>query len=571
MLEIFIDYYHRGLPPSSIWQQVSDSQLDSLVGELSFPIEDSQQLIVSIRVLLSCPRVRVKTIIRSIEMIQIGLPDNVAMQIVSELNSSIVDCCDIASQPNENVLQFVEKLLDRILSPCRESSSSSKYDMKGCIHPFEILPTLFDCIPAFSSITSIRDFALNTILSSRWPSTLVSPILKAFLESNLCAHEQKTIYDKISLLDSIDPDHLIGVIHTSLAFAEKYEDSQWLEVVRYQIDSVPDSILSDAFCVIEISFQTSPRLVSLVTTTLKTQILSTSSMSRKKYTSSNSGRTELTSSDFIIFLLAAQNDLYKDLVVQTLVDYILHKFGLDPSIPYLKSMCSRDSVAASECKHLLLKVVHRAEAASLTALLHELAFSILQLSDSKSCSDSGTYLGEYLVALLYIFQPHCRSVLLKKLFDALVENKHKLSLQMPYVRILKAISGQYLISLREHAQVMVFFVEKYSHGDVYPLFGPELCTAAYPNGAWQPVSKYLRYFLMFAGGSARPLLVLALAVTSSALHAYSPPASRAPFGSYSRPCACVGQEGAFQHRELPPPPRRIGRVWPTRERGTEGR
>ena len=448
MLEIFVDYFRRGqLPPSTFWQQISDSQLDLLVEDLRFSIDESQQSILSLRVLLSCPRIRTKSVLRAIELLQLGVPERAAVQIISEVNSSIVDSFDSASETGEEMQSFVEQVLLKILAPSQETRILSKEGLKGCAHAIEILPALLDSIPKYSadrSLSSIREAAMNSILSSPWQSSLVVPLLKTFLEFNLCRKEQQNARDKISsMLSSIQPEDIIGIIDTALALAEKYSELQWFESVRQLIDSTPDAMLGDAFCVIEISFQTSPNLVGLVTSFLKNQRHSESSKSI--HNSEMSARNKMTSSDFVLFLLAAQNDLYKDLVIQSLVDHILQRFRSNSS-----RFTSPNNEAVSEYKELLAKVVIRAEAASMTGLLLELAMSILH---SFGIHTSAIHLGEYLVTLLYICQPHSRSVALKMMFDALVENKHRLNLQLPFIRILQSISCQYLISLREHAQV----------------------------------------------------------------------------------------------------------------------
>ena len=450
-LKIFVEYHGCADPSLQLHlQQMSHSQLDSLVQELHFQNEDSQQLILSIRFLFSFVETRVRALIRCVRLLQLSVCDRTAMQILPELNSAIVESCNSANYTDKEINLFVRDILKVILSPLQEIGISSQDVMKRFAHAFEVISTLLECLPTTDEdreASCTRKGAMEMILDPEWPSAFVVPITKALLDSILSLIEQQMIREKVqSLLNRIKDENLIGILDTAIAMAEKYEDPRWFDIVRKLMDKAPVALVNDACCVIEISFQTSPKLVWLLICTLSGERGKPSS-SKSKDQSRNSRKGLITASDLMLLLLAAHNDIYKDHVIQSLVNAIIGNIELGDRND------ERTKKSISACKEVLEQVVCRSEAASQTGLLLDIAVFMLHSCQTISDGGAGAELGECLVLMLYIRQPHSRPAVLKAMFSALVENRHRDNLQMTFMRILRTICRKYLISLREYAQV----------------------------------------------------------------------------------------------------------------------
>jgi hypothetical protein len=453
MLEVLVEYFRSGdrqLP--ILLEKLPTSQIDILLDELEGFIHNDQKLILAIRFLLSHQKTRVKAFFRSLRLLQLALSDRYASLVLPEMQSAVIDC--FHQYDATECSEFVEDVINVIVSPLQDESLM-KDGIKGFAHALEIFPTILEClnlqeIVSESEKVSIRENALSLIIDSNWPSLLLVPMLKTLVEINLNQEEQSLVYESVlSVSTSIDHTNLIGTTDCALAMAEKYENARWFDVVRLLIDRTPQSLLSDALCVIEISFQTCPKLVLLLLSTLKPECKPGSH--RTARLSSNLKR-KIEGPDFTLLLLAAHNDLYRDSVIQTLFVSIL---GIVAHSPYSGLSHHPIDKNLNECKMLLGDVARRSEAASQIGLLLDLAILLLHPNELGSEVDGrhGVALGEHLINMLYMCQPHSRSEVLKTIFDALVENTHLPQLQAACVRILKTVCSKYLISLREHAQV----------------------------------------------------------------------------------------------------------------------
>ena len=448
MLEILVEYYRCGdrqLP--SLLEKMPSSQIDNLLNELEECVHNDQKLLLSLRFLFYHQKTRVKAFFRSLQLLQLSICDRAANMVLPEMHSAVVECCGQATDATE-CTRFVEDVVNVIISPLQDEGTLMKEGVKGFAHALEILPTILECLNLHDSVSdsekaSIREYALTLIIDSHWPALLLVPILKILLEMNLNDEEQSLVYESVmSLSTSVDDKNLIGTIDCARAMAEKYENTRWFKIVRLLVDRTPQSLLSDALCVIEISFQNCPKLVNLLLSSLKQEC---------KAGSLSSPSHKIKSSDFTLLLLAAHNDLYRDSVIQTLLSSILG--SLSPAESRV-SLCS-DHAGLAECKTLLGDVARRSEAASQIGLLLDLAILLLHPNDHRSDveAEQGVAVGEHLMNMLYMCQPHSRSEVLKTIFNALVENTHLPQLQGACARILSTICRTYLISLREHAQV----------------------------------------------------------------------------------------------------------------------
>jgi hypothetical protein len=457
MLEIFVEYFRCGdrqLP--SLLEKMSSSQIDELVDELEGCIQNDQKFLLSLRFLFHHPKTRVKAFFRSVQLLQLAICDRVANLVLPEMHSAVIECCDQTTVETE-CTRFVEDVVNVIISPFQDEGALMKDGVKGFAHALEIFPTILECLNLHESVSdsekaSIREYALTLIIDSHWPALLLVPTLKILLEMNLNQAEQSHVYESVmSVSTSIDDTNLIGTIDCALAMAEKYESTRWFDIVRTLVDRTPQSLLSDALCVIEISFQNCPRLVMLLLSSLKRECKPGSHKLESASTSSLSSKLshQMKSSDFTLLLLAAHNDLYRDSVIQTLLSSILG--SLSPPADSVVSSC-RAHANLAECKMLLGDVARRSEAASQIGLLLDLAILLLHPNEHVD-PGQGADVGEHLVKMLYMCQPHSRSEVLKTMFNALVENTHLPQLQGACARILTTICSRYLISLREHAQV----------------------------------------------------------------------------------------------------------------------
>jgi hypothetical protein len=100
---------------------------------------------------------------------------------------------------------------------------------------------------------------------------------------------------------------------------------RWLEAGRCVLERTPERLLGDAYCVVEISLHNGSRLMGLINSTLGLNDAAQDHRSRKsgddnQHSSADEVKlSQLTVTDFFLMLIVAQNDLFRERVMDTMI------------------------------------------------------------------------------------------------------------------------------------------------------------------------------------------------------------------------------------------------------------
>lgn len=318
---------------------------------------------------------------------------------------------------------------------------------------------------------AVRTKVISDVLGSTWPASCVFPILRVLTEVSLTESEKaeacKHVVDSST---EIPEDHTIGLIEILLSTAEKYGDMRWLEAGRCVLERTPERLLGDAYCVVEISLHNGSRLMGLINSSLGLTDAGDDRKSRRGAVeradlpaSNEENRFQLTVTDFYLMLIVAQNDLFRERVMDTMVIELgmftqrypkilkaMHgEFRLQ-FLPFFNrckhfsdgfphsavKLCS-SGVGQSHVEHrgfqhakkLLSEVVRLPEAEKYSCILLELGLRLVsEGSQGKNASSqrmlSTCVIGQHLLYDLFHWRTHVRSELIATIFNSLVENKN---------------------------------------------------------------------------------------------------------------------------------------------------
>lgn len=183
---------------------------------------------------------------------------------------------------------------------------------------------------------AVRTRIISETLGSSWPACCVLPLLRVLTEISLTESEKaQACRHVVDSSSEIPEEHTIGLIEVLLSYAEKYGDMRWLEAGRCVLERTPERLLGDAYCVVEISLHNGSRLMGLINSTLGLNDAAQDHRSRKsgddhQHSAANEARlSQLTVTDFFLMLIVAQNDLFRERVMDTMI----FELGTSESFP----------------------------------------------------------------------------------------------------------------------------------------------------------------------------------------------------------------------------------------------
>lgn len=338
---------------------LSHSQLDELVVGLRQRAPDAAEAVAYCRMLFATERTREMGLVLCVQLFQGGcFSERAAFRCMPEVRAAIEDSCSVRARAkggDEHVTALLARICDALIGFLSIDSGVGASSLEGYAQALELLPTVLQCLDNLAikpntcvprgpnarqreaerqeseeanktSASAVRASVVDSILSSTWPPELVLAIQLVLVEVCLSKEEQARACARIDGDGlQVPEEHVIGLVQSSLAMAEKCGDVRWLDASRRVLEMTPEHMLGDAYCVVEMSLQSGSRLMGLLLqsfASLTSEDKGNLKPQGRAHGASNlqslSPSFALTVSDFNLMLVVAQNDLFRDIVMDAM-------------------------------------------------------------------------------------------------------------------------------------------------------------------------------------------------------------------------------------------------------------
>jgi hypothetical protein len=375
-IEIFVKAFKEGGKDgfAKKMQHASHAEVDNLVNALRLKASEADGAVSYCKMLFSNERTREMSMILCIQLLQSrSFSEKASFRCLAELRTAMMDMA-ISSRPCNKSRSTTVNILNRICDRLIGFLRGNQHNFSGYSQALELLPAALQCLdslhsesrlhdrssdntddmsgqdervnmPEPASATSVRQDMLEKIFSSSWPGAMVLPLELALGDICLTDQEQLSACNKIRQhQDTVPEDHMIGLIQACLSMAEKSGQMHWLDAGRGLLERTPEHLLGDAYCIAEMSLQSGSSLMGLLLNYFSSLGLeanggapmsgvaqSHASNQACNGAAASSPALALTVTDVNLMLVVAQNDLFRDLVMDAMTGALGKHFSHSPS------------------------------------------------------------------------------------------------------------------------------------------------------------------------------------------------------------------------------------------------
>jgi hypothetical protein len=352
-------------------QGISHSEMDELISGLRTRALDAEAAVPYCRMLFSHDKTREMSMLLCTQLLQNrNFVERTSTRCLAELRTALMDLTSSArlcDKRHSEAVNLVGRMCERLTGFLR-STGAHPPCLKGHSQALELLPAAVQCLDILARdsrrakartaggatttvpptededmqnnaseplcAASIRQDTIENVFKASWPGETVLPLELALTDMCLTDQEQLLACNKIGEhRDTVPQDHLIGLIQICLAMAEKTGHMLWLDSARDLLERTPEHLLGDAYCIVEMSLQSGSRLMGLLinyfsslgtTERESPSVPSTASNlnfsgSQQRASSGDASRSmALTVADVNLMLVVAQNDLFRDIVMDAM-------------------------------------------------------------------------------------------------------------------------------------------------------------------------------------------------------------------------------------------------------------